>query len=168
MSLSKHHHPYHHEISRNISKLTVHSLFFFFFFRRNKSWFSIKNKKEIKYSNHQPSCCLLSLSFHTLMSYLLKPGRALGTKGSFLKEALFLRCIWWIHCFSIHRVCTIFQKQISWTPSGLRWIFPWLQISPCTLSFPIFQNQLSLWFTWISFHINSWNLIAWVRISRNS
>lgn len=111
MSLSKHH-PYHHEISRNISKLTVHSLFFFFFFfRRNKPWFSIKNKKEIKYSNHQPSCCLLSLSFHTLMSYLLKPGRALGTKGSFLKEVLFLRCVWWIHCFSIHRVWSFFRNK---------------------------------------------------------
>ena len=65
------------------------------------------------------------------------------------------------------RIRTLFQKQISKTFPRLELIFPGLQISPYTLSFPRFKNRFSLQSTNISYNANSENFISWVKqISR--
>lgn len=65
------------------------------------------------------------------------------------------------------RIPTLFQKQISKTFPRLGLIFPGLQISPYTLSFPRFKNRFSLQSTNISYNANSENFISWVKqISR--
>ena len=56
---------------------------------------------------------------------------------------------------SINRIRTLFQKQVLRTFPGSRLIFPRLQISPHSLSFPRFQNKFSLRSTYISYKVNS-------------
>ena len=58
-------------------------------------------------------------------------------------------------------------KDFSRTFAGSRLIFPRLQISPHSLSFPRFQNKFSLRSTYISYKVNSEIFIARVsQISR--
>ena len=68
---------------------------------------------------------------------------------------------------SINRIRTLFQKQVLRTFPGSRLIFPRLQISPHSFSFPRFQNKFSLRSTYISYKVNSEIFIARVsHISR--
>ena len=50
-------------------------------------------------------------------------------------------------------------KDFSKTFPGLKFVFPELQISPKSLSFPRFQTQLFLWYVYISYNVNSENYL---------